>query len=89
MARNELSERVAALEDTVASLQGLRDQVASMKVDIEARFDGVDARLEQLQRDLHEGDQETRRFMRILHEDVIARLAALSESRPPDSPPRG
>ncbi len=35
-----------------------------------------------LRREIQAGDEETRRFMRVLHEDVIARLAAIGESRP-------
>ena len=35
-----------------------------------------------LRREIQAGDEETRRFMRVLHEDVIARIAAIGESRP-------
>jgi hypothetical protein len=33
--------------------------------------------------------EEARRHMRVLHEDVIARLAAIQEGQPPKRPPRG
>ena len=36
---------------------------------------------EELRADIREGDQETRRYMRVLHEDVIARIAALGNAR--------
>jgi len=36
---------------------------------------------EELRAEIREGDQETRRYMRVLHEDVIARIAALGDAR--------
>jgi phosphoglycerate-specific signal transduction histidine kinase len=36
---------------------------------------------EELRGEIREGDQETRRYMRVLHEDVIARIAALGDAR--------
>ena len=35
----------------------------------------------ELRAEIREGDQETRRYMRVLHEDVIARIAALGDAR--------
>jgi uncharacterized protein YqgV (UPF0045/DUF77 family) len=88
MQQRSLSERVEALEKTVAGLQGLPDQLTSMKAQIDAQFtqvaaqfEQVHARFEQLRHEIREGDEETRRQMRILHEDVIARIAALRDGR--------
>ena len=36
---------------------------------------------DELRAEIREGDQETRRYMRVLHEDVIARIAALGNAR--------
>ena len=33
--------------------------------------------------EIREGDEETRRYMRVLHEEVISRIAILAESRRP------
>jgi hypothetical protein len=32
------------------------------------------------------GDEETRRLMRVLHEDVISRIAVTNEARPSSQP---
>ena len=37
---------------------------------------------DQLRREIREGDEETRRYMRVLHEEVIDRLKQLQEARP-------
>jgi hypothetical protein len=36
---------------------------------------------EETRRLMREGDEETRRYMRVLHEEVIARIATISERR--------
>ena len=36
---------------------------------------------DELRAEIREGDHETRRYMRVLHEDVIARIAALGDAR--------
>jgi len=40
-------------------------------------------RFEKLETALAEGDDETRRFMKILHEDTLSRIALLGEGWPP------
>ena len=39
------------------------------------------ADLEQLRAEMREGDEDTRRFMRVLHEEVLSRIALLPEGR--------
>jgi hypothetical protein len=34
-----------------------------------------------LREEIRAGDEETRRFMRVLHEDLVGRIATLAESR--------
>jgi hypothetical protein len=50
-----------------AGFSALRDEIRA--VDEEIRAD--------LRAEIRAGDEETRRFMRVLHEDVIARIAAI------------
>ena len=42
---------------------------------------GMQRLRDELRAEIREGDQETRRYMRVLHEDVIARIAALDDAR--------
>jgi hypothetical protein len=45
---------------------------------LDSRVDRLEKRVEILD-EIHAGDEETRHLMRVLHEDVIARLAILQE----------
>jgi len=48
---------------------------------VDRRFDQVDRRFDQVENHIREGDEETRHQMRILHEEVINRIALLQEHR--------
>ena len=48
----------------------------------EIKAEGEAIRTE-LRAELRAGDEETRRYMRVLHEEVLARIAGLQEGRPP------
>jgi hypothetical protein len=62
----QLPERVTALE---AQIEQLRDEIRS-----EFSATRSDLRVE-----IRTGDEETRRYMRVLHEDLVGRIAALRE----------
>jgi len=72
----------------VENLQRLPEQVDSLAV----RLDRMEVQIVQLRDEMHSefsavraemraGDEETRRLMRVLHEDVIARIALLDNGR--------
>jgi hypothetical protein len=93
MAERTLDDRVTALEGTVAGLQELPKQLASLQRgvtafqrDVAARFEQVDARFERLERIVRDGDERNYSQMRMLHEDLVAKIALLVERR--DSPDR-
>ena len=96
MAERTLDDRVTALEGTVAGLQELPKQLASLQRgvtafqrDVAARFDQVDARFERLERVVRDGDERNYSQMRMLHEDLVAKIALLGERRDgPDRRPR-
>ena len=75
-----LPERVTAVE---LQLVQLRDE---MRVEFSATRAEMRAGDEETRRTLRDemraGDEETRRLMRILHEDVISRIALLNERLP-------
>ena len=96
MAARTLEDRVTALEGTVAGLQELPKQLASLQRDVTAfqrdvaaRFEQVDARFERLERIVRDGDERNYSQMRMLHEDLVTRIALLGERRDgPDRRPR-
>jgi uncharacterized coiled-coil protein SlyX len=96
MPERTLEDRVTALEGTVAGLQELPKQLASFQRgvaafqrDVAARFEQVDARFERLERIVRDGDERNYSQMRMLHEDLVAKIALLGERRDgPDRRPR-
>ena len=81
-----LPARVAAVESQILQLRdemrsefsAVRREFDTLRIDLRAELQSTTA---SLRAEIREGDEETRRFMRVLHEDVIARLAALAEAR--------
>lgn len=59
----------------------VREDLRAEMRELRGELRGEMQRLRELRADIREGDQETRRYMRVLHEDVIARIAALGNAR--------
>jgi hypothetical protein len=96
-----LEKRVEILEDEMQTLRELPDRVASLEVHILQFREEVRGEFSALRNDVRAGDEETRSqlrgemrtlndatltHMRVLHEDVISRIALLDEhwnGRPP------
>ncbi len=89
-AGNALANRATILEHKMQSLEGLPDRVASLEVHIvqfraevgkefSAVHQGMRVLGKTLRAEMRAGDEETRRQMRVLHGEVIARFALLDE----------
>jgi chromosome segregation ATPase len=66
-----LPERVGALETGVTELTG---EFVQFRGEVRAEFS---ATRDGLRKEIRDGDEETRRLMRVLHEDLVARIALL------------
>ena len=66
-----LDERVGKLETRVTELT---DQFVQFREEVRGEFS---ATRETLRREIRAGDDETRQLMRILHEDLVARIALI------------
>jgi hypothetical protein len=72
-------------------MTGLESQTLQLDIDMRAGFSAIRqemataiSQLEQrLGARIRSGDEETRRYMRVLHEDVIERISRTEEARPP------
>ena len=84
-ALRELPEQVSALASDLAALRGdvtqLRGNVTQFQVDVRAEFATVREEFAAVREEIRTGDEETRRQMRVLHEEVISRIALLDEGR--------
>ena len=94
MPQQTLENRLEILEQKVESLEGLPNRVAALEPQIvqfreEMRLEfsavrremraGTNSLAETLRGEIRGGEEETRRQMRVLHEDVISRIALLNE----------
>ncbi|MEQ1759436.1 MAG: hypothetical protein ABL986_14035 [Vicinamibacterales bacterium] len=90
-----LPDRVAAVESQLVQLRlemrdgfsDIRSEMSAMggglRADMEAMGASLRADMQAIGARVDAGDEETRRYMRVLHEDVISRIAAIGEGRPP------
>ena len=76
-----LPARVAAVEEQIRQLRGeMHDGFSA----VDRRFEAIDLRFEAIDRrfdGLDERIEETQRYVRVLHEEVLARLSLLQEDR--------
>ena len=67
----------------------LRGEIMAVRTDVAEQFSATQAvtqsRFEKLETALVDGFRDTRRFMMILHEEVLSRIALLGEDRPSSS----
>ena len=75
----EVNERFAKVDDQFAQVNERFAKVDDQFAQVNERFAKVDEQLVNVRQEIRQGDEETRRFMRVLHEDVIARIAVLGE----------
>ena len=81
-----LPARMAAVELQILRLRdemhgefsAVREEIGMLRIELRSEFQST---AESLRAEIREGDEETRRYMRVLHEDVIARIAALGDAR--------
>ena len=76
-----LPERVTAVELQIVQLrEEMRDEFSAVRQEMNAMGTGLRAELSAA---IRAGDEETRRYMRVLHEEVISRIASIQEGLSP------
>jgi hypothetical protein len=65
-------QALRGLPDRIASLE---EQFVQFRVEVRGEFSAVRS---ELRKEIREGDEETRRQMRVLHEDLVARIATIN-----------
>ena len=88
-----LERKVEALEQLPARMTAIELQILQFREEVRAEFSATRAELraeiraandtlrDELRAEIRGGDEETRRYMRVLHEEVLDRLARLDEGR--------
>jgi hypothetical protein len=93
MRRADLAERIDTVEHRMDSIEQRLDasyallstQILQSRRENDDAHLAMHARFETLEAALAEGLGETRRFMRVLHEEVLSRIALIGEGRPASS----
>ena len=76
-----LNARVQILEETVNELAMLPTRIEALKLQLVQLREEMRGEFSAVRQEIREGDEETRRYMRVLHEEVLARIATLAEGR--------
>ena len=79
MPQKSLEERVDMLERRVEILEQLPGRVTALEVQIVHLRDEIRAEFSATRAAARDGDEETRRFMRVLYEDLVHRIELLGE----------
>jgi len=81
--RDEMQVGFSAVRQEMAVMaDDLRTELHRGLHGIRGELDGLDGEFDGLRAEIRAGDEETRRYMRVLYEDLIARIAALGDARP-------
>jgi hypothetical protein len=84
-----LERKVESLELLPARMTALESQISQLADEMRVAFSAIrqemTTAISQLEERIRSGDEETRRYMRVLHEDVIERISRIQEGLPPPS----
>lgn len=78
-----LPGRMHAVELQILQLRGeMRDAFSALRAEFRTEIKASSDHLKsELRAEIRAGDEETRRYMRVLHEEVISRIATIGEGR--------
>jgi hypothetical protein len=74
-----LEEKVGSLERLPARIDAIELQILQFREEVRAAFSATRDELQQLDAKAVSRDEETRRFMRMLHEHVVGLIATMDE----------
>lgn len=81
MGPQTLTNRLEVLERKVESLERLPEQMHALELQILQFREEVRVEFSTIRAEIRAGDEETRTYMRVLHEEVLSRIALLGEYR--------
>jgi F0F1-type ATP synthase membrane subunit b/b' len=81
MVEKSLEERVDMLERRVEILERLPEHVSALETQIVQLRDEMRAEFSTTRADARAGDEETRRYMRVLFEDLVERIKTIGGER--------
>ena len=82
MQQRSMIERIEILERKVEALETLPERVTAVELQLVQLRDEMRVEFSATRAEMRAGDEETRRYMRVLYEDLVARISLLQEGRP-------
>jgi hypothetical protein len=79
MTRATLTQRVKVMEHKVDELATLPSRIGSVEQELKVFRADVHGEFAVVRAQIREGDEETRRYMRVLYEDLVARIKVMGE----------
>jgi hypothetical protein len=84
-----LPKRVEAVESQILHLReemrrgfsAVRSEFSAVRGKCAAIHEGTGGEFTAIRQEIRDGDEETRRYMRVLHAEVLARIATIAEGR--------
>ena len=76
-----LTDRVEILEENVSELATLPKHIEAVESQILHLREEMRGEFAAVRQEIRGGDEETRRYMRVLHEEVLATIATIAEGR--------
>ena len=76
-----IREELHGIREELDGIHGALDGIHGELDGIHGELDGIHGELNGLRVEIRAGDKETRRYMRVLHEDLITRIATLGDAR--------
>jgi hypothetical protein len=81
MQQRSAIERIEIVERKVEIMERLPERVTAVELQLVQLRDEMRAEFSATRAKMRAGDEETRRYMRVLHEDVITRISMLERPR--------
>ncbi len=82
MPQASVNIRLERLERRVDELTGVRDAVSRMELQFSQLRDEMRMAISALDATVRTGDEDSRRYMRVLYEDLVDRIKTLREGSP-------
>jgi hypothetical protein len=79
--REELGGNRGEFEGIRGQLGGIRGELGGIHGELNGIHGKFDSLRAEIRAEIRAGDEETRRYMRVLYEDLIGRIAALGDTR--------
>lgn len=73
------------MDDVAPRVEANETKLDAFRIEVRQEFEGVRKEFESVRREIRDGNEESRRFMRVLYEDLVARITTLGDELRPSN----